>query len=968
VPPESDEPITSEAEDQLDRVEFASRLAERILSMDAPSGAVVAICGPWGSGKTSTLNLVKARLRKTDVRQVLDFNPWLFATADQLLQRFFAELSAQFRRDRSVGERVAEHLEAYAAVVVPQLSPLPFAGSYISSSGTVARLLARLLRRRQPATGSLADTKDALEKDLQRLQSPVIVVLDDLDRLQPNELVEVLRLVRLTAKLPHVVYLMAFDWQQVQTSLDAAGIDGRPYLEKIIDLRLDLPAPSQRLLLQLLASHLTSLTASNDSLVFDSLRWQDTLMSCQPLLTTVRVIKRSASAIAFALSVFGDEIELGDLFGLEIWRTLRPDLHARLMASSRDLTETSSSGIVFDLQSKRLKALVESAEEEGQLLKDFCKLLFPAIQRVFGGSNYGPDWLAVWQQERRVAHPAILALYRHGILDRGHAPASLVTAVVQALGDSDRLREFVGPLDSETLEDVLSRLEAFVPDVDVSVVASACSVLLSLYSKLRRDAPIFGFPPDIKIDRVVKRLIERLPGDPMPLVSELVNLSSLTGLRHLINIVRGEPVSPHEGLPISRATEDELLGKLAERVRQSDAATLSQERDLLALLLLAIDKEPTDRTFLDGLLESSELSAAVLRAALMEVRSQALGSAGVKRDKVLDWQSLLLIMGGVDGVESRLDHVEERQPDELTNTAVELARSYLAGTRPQMGGLVSPIERTFPEASPRNWMASSLGPDGPDAVIRVATGYQVAEPVLSNIEIGQQFRARMLSALSNCATAEVAKAMFSRGSAISTSSGWDIDPSFPPDQGSLLFRQSFFREDPAHPVARLACGVFLHSAGHVSVRICVDLSLWSSRGLCDGSEDGQPGSLLSLRDVRSILIAGLSDAAILLPDATLRPELGGEAPPRSIAEFHLYAPMQLETPLAQHDLRSTIDLSPLGTFLRQAPQEGGFAVTGRAPVSSEAEQAAIVSEGMRYLVKQWGYLDGEAGLLKVLSD
>jgi predicted KAP-like P-loop ATPase len=289
VLPESDEPITSEDEDQLDRAEFSARLADRICALDAPSGGVVAICGPWGTGKTSTLNLAKRRLRDAYDLQILDFNPWLFASADQLVQRFFAELSTFFRHDQSVGQRVAEHLEAYATVVVPQLSPLAFARGYVSSSGTVARLLAWLLRRRQPVTRSLAETRDELERDLQRLAKPVIVVLDDLDRLQPDELVEVLRLVRLTAKLPHVVYVMAFDWQQVQASLDATGINGGPYLEKIIDLRLDLPIPSQGLLLQLLASHLPSLSASNGPLVFDELRWPDTLMSCRHLLTTVRL-------------------------------------------------------------------------------------------------------------------------------------------------------------------------------------------------------------------------------------------------------------------------------------------------------------------------------------------------------------------------------------------------------------------------------------------------------------------------------------------------------------------------------------------------------------------------------------------------------------------------------------------------------------------------------------------------------
>ena len=56
-------------------------------------GAVVGVFGPWGSGKTSFLNLVKHELEGESVH-ILEFNPWMFSGTEQLVQRFFIELTS----------------------------------------------------------------------------------------------------------------------------------------------------------------------------------------------------------------------------------------------------------------------------------------------------------------------------------------------------------------------------------------------------------------------------------------------------------------------------------------------------------------------------------------------------------------------------------------------------------------------------------------------------------------------------------------------------------------------------------------------------------------------------------------------------------------------------------------------------------------------------------------------------------
>src|ERR1700726_3678707 len=76
----SDDPIASSEEDALGRTRAARSFAEHVLSLDASKGVVVGVLGPWGSGKTSFVNLARHHLEGTGV-PILDFNPWMFSGA-----------------------------------------------------------------------------------------------------------------------------------------------------------------------------------------------------------------------------------------------------------------------------------------------------------------------------------------------------------------------------------------------------------------------------------------------------------------------------------------------------------------------------------------------------------------------------------------------------------------------------------------------------------------------------------------------------------------------------------------------------------------------------------------------------------------------------------------------------------------------------------------------------------------------
>ena len=62
----NDQPIARPAEDRFGIDPFAKALASSIQKMPSPEGAVIALNGPWGSGKSSAVNLVLYHLNEAD--------------------------------------------------------------------------------------------------------------------------------------------------------------------------------------------------------------------------------------------------------------------------------------------------------------------------------------------------------------------------------------------------------------------------------------------------------------------------------------------------------------------------------------------------------------------------------------------------------------------------------------------------------------------------------------------------------------------------------------------------------------------------------------------------------------------------------------------------------------------------------------------------------------------------------------
>ncbi len=251
-----DRPIADPADDRLGRDGFVARLARALVREEAvdgrtiarASGVVVGLTGPWGSGKSSLLNLLETEIKQQHAAVgavVVRFDPWLVSGRDDIITQFFAELQATINAvgtsDGQTGGRLQD-LGAKLAGYAKDLAPAAALFSMVPGAGTAAAGAAKVAETLLTRDRSLAAQHRELAGMLAGVDVPIVVLIDELDRVEDAEVRAVAQLVRAVADFPGISYLLAYDRPRVVEALgDGNAERGSAYLEKIVQLEIPLP-------------------------------------------------------------------------------------------------------------------------------------------------------------------------------------------------------------------------------------------------------------------------------------------------------------------------------------------------------------------------------------------------------------------------------------------------------------------------------------------------------------------------------------------------------------------------------------------------------------------------------------------------------------------------------------------------------------------------------------------------------
>ena len=219
----SDEEIRNEEDDLLATKGQAKSFAETVLASGAHSGLVFGVDGPWGVGKTSFINLAE-RYWDAAADQVIvcRFEPLRYASEPDLADRLIRDLTAAIQ----------------SKVFAPEFRPAASRYSRLIKGKADVSFLGFKLSL-EPSQETVDELLDDIDEVLRRIGRCVIIVIDDLDRLDAKTTNNVLFATRRTFKLSQATYVLCYDTEVLADSKDE-GSRAREFLEKFVTVKLSL--------------------------------------------------------------------------------------------------------------------------------------------------------------------------------------------------------------------------------------------------------------------------------------------------------------------------------------------------------------------------------------------------------------------------------------------------------------------------------------------------------------------------------------------------------------------------------------------------------------------------------------------------------------------------------------------------------------------------------------------------------
>lgn len=561
----SDQPIRQERDDLLGRSTFARKLLESVSAFRSRDNLIVSLCGRWGSGKTSVLNLFKNGLLATDL-VLFEFNPWFFSGERDYGARFIVDLAQAVVAASSgepEGSDLLEQARRYASALSPKLD--------------------------EHGEG-LPTLKGRLDELFSRLGRRVVVLVDDVDRLSPEEIRHFFRLIKLCGDFPNLTYVLAYDDEVVAEALAGPGrVDGHAFLEKIVQVEVRIPTPEGTAIHQVFSVMLEDVFRDYDvDLSREDLhRLADVYeRHLTRVLVNLRKVKRYLNSLAFHLSILKGEVDTVDFAILEALRIFHPTVYSHVQEHRRHfagvpdpLDAAIEGGGILD------EGLVRGVPaEDRELVRGLVSELSYRYRAQLEAMDFQAHFDDELRRRRRFASPSYVDKYFIlGVATGEYSDRHLDERIARLSEQADRGVEILEALLAEAARDgramsLLRKLDDRIDRLSPACLSCLAEALLRTGNRFVSELQALGgmITPATVAARLLRRILPRLVPleDPCEMLERefrrsenLLFAMTLFPLRSPLVGEGQQVVSPEE----ERFLADQLLARLDETLpRGSD--------------------------------------------------------------------------------------------------------------------------------------------------------------------------------------------------------------------------------------------------------------------------------------------------------------------------------------------------------------------------------------------------------------
>jgi predicted KAP-like P-loop ATPase len=441
----------------LERGHFISNLFNEIIRFPLEDSFVYGLYGSWGTGKTSFINLLIEKFKSNDRFIIINFNPWYFKDEKAILTAFYNEI------EKGIGKKF----------IFPKLNQLLKIYQNLISTGISKLGISLSQNVKENSIETINKVKQNIESFIKKLNKKLFIIIDDMDRLQPEEIYVVLKLVRLNAKLKNTIFLLSFDHLVVQELLQNKFKIQPQFLEKIVQKQIHLPVVEQDIIdnfFEIQRDVVLKIIGINEDKKSQFVEdfHKIYITSIKKFFKTLRDVKRYFNGLITTLLPIYTEVNLFDFFILEIIRIFFPKIYKDIWENpwyyipyKWNVKDFLLSPFNFmENDDKRYKSIQEHIdniiEENYQKDKEFLlrllkTIFFEEVKNAFENyrQHFSPE---DYREKQRITHPECFEKYFLGRVQ------------IESLSDEfviNTIKKWNSVVKTNNVEIILNQIEEF---------------------------------------------------------------------------------------------------------------------------------------------------------------------------------------------------------------------------------------------------------------------------------------------------------------------------------------------------------------------------------------------------------------------------------------------------------------------------------------------------------------------------
>lgn len=304
----SDNPITELEDDILGRKTLAKSIAQLLKNKieNTNQSFSLAITSKWGNGKTSFINLILKQLNLINKNKYepFEFQAWKISSSEDITSIFFKELAKKIKPYHS---NLTDDIVNYGQTLTNNSN-----SSAISLIHNICSL---------SSNKTIEDKFNSINKQLEKINKKIIIIIDDLDRLDGNEIFSLLKIIRNSAYFNNLLFISAFDEDYVIKALLKIKLPKpEQYIEKIFPSKYTLITPDKQTITNLLRTKILSIIEKEKNITQDIIDINNYDFNTINEISNIRDVYLLLNIFTFSYRTLQGGVSIIDLLYLSIFK------------------------------------------------------------------------------------------------------------------------------------------------------------------------------------------------------------------------------------------------------------------------------------------------------------------------------------------------------------------------------------------------------------------------------------------------------------------------------------------------------------------------------------------------------------------------------------------------------------------------------------------------------------------------